>query len=38
MLFRSLQLQDYDHERPGQPRAVTLMQEDSNKLGDVSEK
>ena len=33
-----LQLQDYDHEHPGQPRAVTLMQEDSNKLGDVSEK
>ena len=33
-----LQLQDYDHERPGQPRAVSLMQEDSNKLGDVSEK
>ena len=33
-----LQLQDYDHERPGQPRAVTLMQEDSNKVGDVSEK
>ena len=29
-----LQLQDYDHERPGQPRAVTLIQEDSNKLGD----
>ena len=33
-----LLLQDYDHEHPGQPRAVTLMQEDSNKLGDVSEK
>jgi hypothetical protein len=33
-----LQLQDYDHERPGQPRAVILMQEDLNKLGDVSEK
>jgi hypothetical protein len=30
-----LQLQDYDHERPGQPRAVTLLQEDSDKLGDV---
>ena len=38
-----LQLQDYDHERPGQPRAVTLLLEDSDKLetvqflGDVSE-
>jgi len=33
-----LQLQDYDHERPGQPRAVILMHKDSNKLGEVSEK
>jgi hypothetical protein len=33
-----LQLQDYNHERPGQPRAVTLIQEDTDKLGDVSEK
>ena len=39
-----LQLQDYDRNRPGQPRAVTLLQEDSDKLetvkflGDVSEK
>ena len=33
-----LQLQDYDHERPGQPRAVTLTQEDWNKFGDVSDK
>ena len=32
-----LQLQDYDHEHPGQPR-VTLMQEDSNKSGDILEK
>ena len=30
-----LQLQDYDH---GQPRAVALIQDDSNKLGDVLEK
>ena len=33
-----LQLQDYDDKRPGQPRAVTLIQEDSNKLGDILEK
>ena len=33
-----LQLQDYDPKRPGQPRAVTLIQEDTDKLGDVSEK
>ena len=32
-----LKLQDYDHERPGHPRAVTLVQEDLNKLDDVSE-
>ena len=30
-----LQLQDYDH---GQPRAVALIQDDSNKLGDVLQK
>ena len=33
-----LQLQDYDHEHPGQPRAVILVQEDTDKLGGVSEK
>ncbi|KIJ91897.1 hypothetical protein K443DRAFT_685672 [Laccaria amethystina LaAM-08-1] len=33
-----LQLQNYDHERPGQPRAATLIQEDSDKLGDVLKK
>ena len=32
-----LKLQDYDHERPGHPRAVTLVQEDLNKLDDMPE-
>jgi hypothetical protein len=33
-----LQLQNYDHERPGQPRVATLIQEDSDKLGNVLKK
>jgi hypothetical protein len=33
-----LQLGDYDHERPGQPRAVTLIQGNVEKLDDTSEK